>query len=447
MIGISEKDSMGGSAVAREEPWAGNCFVATYPPFSLWNEGHVPIFDQVLEIPAAGGAPLGMYVHIPFCRKKCDYCYYLSYIGQKPEVVNGYLEGIIRELGMYAGRPGIEGRKISFVYFGGGTPSTLSEDQVEMLGNSLRGILNWDEVREITFECAPKSVRAGFLKSLRGMGVTRLSMGVQSFDDELLKLNGRIHLGEDVVRAYSMIEEAGFDCVNLDLMAGLMGETDEKWDETVRQVIELGPSSVTVYQTEIPYNTKLYRDLEGGHLPAAPVSWEVKRERVGRAFAALEGAGYTVVSAYAAVKDAERQRFLYQNDLWQGGDMLGLGVASFGYVAGVHSQNHATLEEYLGALNRGEMPVKRAYALHERDRLVREFILQLKLGRVEAAPFREKFGISLREVFGEVLAPLEGQGFVRMDGDAICLTRQGLLRADRLVTEFYDVECRNLRYT
>ena len=304
-----------GMVDADEEPLAGNYFVAAYPPFSMWEESHAPALREVLREPTPAGTALGLYVHIPFCQNKCDYCYYLSYVGEKPEIVNGYLRAVIGELDLYARQPAVGEREVSFAYFGGGTPSTLTDDQVRMLGSALRRRLCWDNVSEITYECAPRSVHSSFLSALSEIGVNRLSMGVQSFDDALLKLNGRVHLEEDVTRAYSRIREAGFDCVNLDLMVGLMGETDEKWWESVRRVIELGPESVTIYQTEIPFNTKLHADLEAASLPAPAVPWEVKRERLDYGFRKLEEAGYSVVSAYAAVKDPERHRFHYQHDL------------------------------------------------------------------------------------------------------------------------------------
>ena len=436
-----------GAKAAQEEPLAGNYFVAAYPPFSMWEPSHLPALEEALEKPAPEREPLGIYAHIPFCQKKCDYCYYLSYIGQKPEVVDRYLNAIICELDLYAQRPAVEDRGVSFAYFGGGTPSTLTPEQVRLLGGALRSTLCWNEVNEITFECAPRSVRRDFLESLREIGVNRLSMGVQSFDDELLKVNGRVHLGADVERAYGRLLEADFDWVNLDLMVGLIGETDEKWQETVRRVIELGPESVTIYQTEIPFNTKLYHDLEEGNLPALPVDWNVKRERLDYGFRELEAAGYSVVNAYAAVKDPERQQFHYQQDLWGGCDMLGLGVASFGYLGGVHYQNAVSMHDYVGAVEEGKLPLKRAYALQERDRLVREFILQLKLGRVEAEPFRERYGIEIKDVFARPLSKLAEEGLLEVNDSEVILSREGLLRVDRLLPEFYDAHCRNLRYS
>ena len=429
-----------------EEPVAGNYFVAVYPPFSAWDPAQVPSLHEALERPAPA-TPLGVYVHLPFCQKKCDYCYYLSYIAQPAEVVDRYLEAVVREMALYSEQPGVKGRPLSFAYFGGGTPSTLSSTQVRPLVDGLRRGLSWDGIEEVTFECAPRSVRREFLETLREIGVTRLSMGVQSFDDHLLRLNGRVHLAEDVARAYALIRRAGFAWVNLDLMCGLMGETEEQWRESVRRIIDLGPDSVTIYQTEIPHNTQLSRDLKAGSLPAAPVSWDIKRARLDAGFRELERAGYTVVSAYNTVKDPQRHRFLYQDYLWRGADMLGLGVAAFGYFGGVHAQNEITLEKYEAAVARGELPVKRAFNLLAHDRVVREFVLQLKLGAVSAAPFRERFGVDIATTFAEPLRELAAEGWLTVSEEDVRLTRRGLLRVDRLLPRFYDSRFQDIRYT
>ncbi len=429
-----------------DEPVAGNYFVAAYPPFSAWDSAQVPALHEALAQPAPA-APLGLYVHLPFCQKKCDYCYYLSYIAQPAAVVDRYLDAVVREMEVYATQPGVKGRPVSFAYFGGGTPSTLSSTQVRRLGDGLRRALAWDNIEEVTFECAPRSVRREFLESLREMGVTRVSMGVQSFDNELLKLNGRVHLAEDVSRAYSMIREADFGWVNLDLMCGLLGETEEKWRESVRRVIELGPDSITIYQTEIPHNTQLYRDLTSGALPAPPLSWNIKRARLDEGFRELERAGYTVVSAYNAVKDPQRHRFLYQDYLWRGADMLGLGVAAFGYFGGVHSQNQVTFDQYEAAVERGELPVKRACKLSAHDQFVREFVLQLKLGEVPIALFHERFGLNTVVQFYATLRMFANEGWLTVSDEAVRLTRRGLLRVDRLLPRFYDSRFQDVRYT
>ena len=431
---------------ALEEPVAGNYFVAVYPPFSVWRPSEVPALQTALQEPGPA-APIGLYVHLPFCQKKCDYCYYLSYVGQKPDVVDRYLDHLVRELTLYSRRPGVAGRPVSFVYFGGGTPSTLTVPQLQRLMTGLRAVLPWTGVEEVTFECAPRSVRPDFLQALGELGVTRISMGLQSFDNTVLKLNGRIHLAEDAVRAFTQIRQAGFGHVNLDLMTGLVGETWTRWEKSVRRVAELGPESVTIYQTEIPHNTRLYRDVQANGLSLSLVPWPEKRQRLAYAFSELEQAGYTVVNGYSALKDPARHRFRYQDNLWRGADMLGLGVASFGYCAGVHYQNAVTLETYQAAIEDGALPLQRAFRLSARDRLVREFVLQLKCGKVSAAAFKEKFDEDILQLFAEPLADLAAGGMLTSTEAGVQLTNAGLVSVDRLLPRFYDPEYRNVRYT
>jgi oxygen-independent coproporphyrinogen-3 oxidase len=428
------------------EPLAGNYFVSAYPPFSRWQPSQVGAVEEALERPTTG-APIGLYVHIPFCPKKCDFCYFLSFTDQPAEAVARYLDSVVHELSLYARRPAVQGRPVAFVYVGGGTPSALSPLQVRRLVHGLRGALSWERAREFTFECAPRSVRRELLETLREVGVTRISMGVQSFDDGLLRWNGRVHLVEDVLRAWVLIRKAGFECVNLDLMVGLIGETDEIWRESVRRVIELDPDRVTIYQTEIPHNTLLYRDLRAGRLPAPSVPWETKRARLDYAFRELERAGYTVVSGYAAAKTPERNSFFYCEHLWRGGDMLGLGIASFSYLAGMHFQNVESLPDYEAALQRRALPLHRAFPLTKRDQMVREFILQMKWGIVAAAPFRARYGVEIAEAFAEPLRELASDGLVTVSDSAVKLTRKGLLRVDRLLPRFYDAAYRGVRYT
>src|SRR5665213_633473 len=229
-----------------KQPVVGNYFVSAYPPFSAWEMKQTPAFERAL-LKEGPPTPLGLYIHLPFCQKKCDYCYYLSYANPDRFVIHNYLEAVIREAARYSRQPAIKGRPLRFIYFGGGTPSLLTSSQVRFLADSLREAMSWDGVEEITFECAPRSVRPELLKTLQEIGVTRLSMGAQSFDDPLLKLNGRVHLRADILRAYEQIQCAGFEWVNLDLMAGLPGESPQSWKDTVEEAIELSPDSITIY--------------------------------------------------------------------------------------------------------------------------------------------------------------------------------------------------------
>ena len=431
----------------RPESVTGNYFVSAYPPFSCWQPGDVAAFRRVLASPPdrADPRPLGLYVHIPFCVKRCDYCYYLSY-DDRTEQIDRYLEAVLREAALYAAEPALSGRELSFVYFGGGTPSMLSGERIRRLLTGLQEVWPWSGVREVTFECAPKTVNADKLRLLRECGVTRVSLGVQDFDDRVLERSARIHRVRDIERALAAIRPVGFDVVNIDLIVGLPGSTDASNDHAFERAVELEPDSVTVYQLEVPFNTPLARALRDGAVSELPLAWSAKRERLARGFVRLEQAGYTVRSGYSAVRDPRRHRFVYQDELYGGADLLGLGASSFSYLGGVHQQNQAALGAYVEPLVTGGFPWWRAYELAADERLVRELVLRLKLGRVEFGALRRRYGLEVSARFADVLGELERAGWLVVEDDAIVLTRAGLLRVDRLIPRFYLPPHQGLRY-
>jgi oxygen-independent coproporphyrinogen-3 oxidase len=431
----------------QKETTVGNYFVSNYPPYAYWRPEAAPEFMAALERPARPNTPLGIYLHIPFCRKRCHFCYYKVYTDKDSAAIRGYLEATLKELAFYAGKPFVGGRRPNFVYFGGGTPSYLSVDQLRQLTNGMKALLPWDQAEEVTFECEPGTLTDRKLRAIRELGVTRLSLGVEHFDDHILEINGRAHHRKEIARAYAYARQVGFPQINIDLIAGMVEETEAKWQDCVRQTIALAPDSVTIYQMEIPYNTTIYKEMKAAGKLVAPVAdWETKRQWVDYAFRELEAAGYSVASAYTVVKDPARTRFVYRDQLWAGADLLSLGVASFGHIGGTHYQNHHDFTPYVNAVQAGQSPVYRALTPSADERLIREFILQLKLGRVNCVYFQNKFGANVRERFAKPLQTLRDWGFLHVAGDAICLHREGLLRVDRLLYEFFLPEHRGARY-
>jgi oxygen-independent coproporphyrinogen-3 oxidase len=434
-----------------ERTEVGSYFVANYPPFSVWTREAIGA-DARPALAARGtpGVPLGLYVHVPFCRKRCHFCYFRVYTDKNARDVARYLDLLVREWELYRAEAAIAGRPLAFVYFGGGTPSYLSTRQLTSLVHRLAALAPWAEAEEITFECEPGTLSEGKLDAIRAMGVTRLSLGVESFDDRILELNGRAHRSAEIHRAYRAARALRFPQINVDLIAGMLGEADATWAECVGRTLELGPDSVTVYQMELPYNTTISRDrLSGRRRFAEPVAdWATKRRWVDEAFRALEAAGYHVGSAYTAVLDPGRTRFVYRDRLWEGADLVGLGVASFGHVSGVHLQNLDTWEAYGTALDRGELPLGRAYRPTREERAIRELVLQLKRGWVRPAYFREKHGVDVLGRFRGPLASLRAEGFVReVDGERVALSREGLLRVDALLPRFFLPQHVDIRYT
>ncbi len=434
-------------AAARTETTAGNYFVANYPPFAAWKADQVPELFTALNQPPRPDVPLGLYVHIPFCRKRCHFCYFRVYTDKNAEDIRGYIDTILQELSRYATRPVIGGRHPRFIYFGGGTPSYLSPDQLKFLSDGMKALLPWDEATEITFEAEPGTLTDHKLRAIREMGVTRLSLGIEHFDDHILEINGRAHRSKEIARAYAYARDIGFPQINIDLIAGMVEETEEKWQEAVAKAVALQPDSVTIYQMEVPYNTTIYQRMKDeGRLVAPVADWETKRRWVDYAFSKFEEAGYTVTSTTTVVRDPNRVRFEYRAGLFSGADLLSVGVASFGHLSGVHYQNHHDFHPYLDAVKAGQFPVYRALRPDPAELYTREFMLQLKLGSVSIDAFTRKFGTDPRVQFAAPLAILRADGHLIEEGDRIGLNRPALLQVDRLLQNFFDPKYRSGRY-
>jgi oxygen-independent coproporphyrinogen-3 oxidase len=439
------------TSAAPDRTEVGSYFVANYPPFSTWQKEAV---DQVAR-PALASAPaevpLGLYLHIPFCRKRCHFCYFRVYTDKNNAEVVGYLDQLAREWELYNEQRAIAGRPLKFVYFGGGTPSYLSVRQLESLVARLDSVSSWRTAEEITFECEPGTLNEGKLSAIRGIGVTRLSLGVENFDDSILEANGRAHRSPEIEKAYTFARSIGFPQINIDLIAGMLGETDENWHRCVQKTLDMAPDSITIYQMELPFNTTISKNLltSGGgtmQFQGSVANWSTKRRWVEEAFEALEKAGYIIGSAYTAVKDPST-KFIYRDRLWQGADMVGTGVASFGYINGVHMQNHDSNEAWAASIDSGELPLARALKPTDEEKFIREFVLQLKLGSIRPSYFASKYGVDVMTRYRGELAELAGEQLLTTSNDKVSLTRQGLLRVDSLLPRFFKPEHQSVRYT
>lgn len=435
----------------------GSVFVSNYPPFSEWNTNDIAPLEQALETPWQPGQapPLGLYMHIPFCRKRCKFCYFRVYTDRNADQIQTYLDALAREIELYAAKPAYAGRPVDFVYFGGGTPSYIAVKHLRALVARVEQAMPWNRAQEITFECEPGTLTEAKVAAIRDIGVTRLSLGVEHFDDKVLRDNGRAHETKEIERCLPWIRAAGFAQLNVDLIAGMVGETWEAWRETVRRTIEVDPDSVTIYQMELPYNTVYSQDiLEGGQSPVA--DWATKRAWNDYAIETMGEAGYEVSSAYTLVKKRASNgngsssgdgQFRYRDALWRGADLLGTGVASFGHLSGVHFQNIADWNGYLDPIAEGRLPLGRAFATSDSERLTRELILQMKLGRLDTRYFDRKFGIDVLDHYRDAFAGLQAEGMLEVDAPEVRLTRQGLLQVDRLLPSFYAGQYRDSRYT
>ena len=392
--------------------------------------------------------PLGLYLHIPFCRKRCKFCYFKVFTENTAAEIETYVSALSREIELVSRQPVMGGRPFRFVYFGGGTPSFLSVKQLTSLVDRLRANIRWDQAEEVTFECEPGTLSEPKVHALRELGVTRLSLGVENFSDAILEENGRAHLSAEIYRAWEWIQAAAFPNVNIDLIAGMIGETWENWRENIRRTLELAPDSVTIYQLELPFNTVYSKDILGNQVELQVADWPTKRAWVDYAFQEMAAAGYHVSSAYTMVRDPNKVNFSYRDNLWRGSDLLATGIASFGHVSGVHYQNLPEWKDYIGSLlERGELPLGRALRPTPHQLLIREMILQLKRGYLDVAYFRGKYGVEIVEEWRTQWETYVAQGLAILAGDRIELTRAGLLQVDGMLPPFFEPQHQGVRYT
>lgn len=425
----------------------GSYFVSNYPPFSLWTQENVPEIHSAFSSEPDSSVPLGLYLHIPFCRKRCRFCYFRVYTNQNANAIQRYVDCLAREIELISQTPAVQGRELKFVYFGGGTPSYLSSRQLLFLRDKLAEHVSWETADEVTFECEPGTLNFEKVKTLKEIGITRVSLGVENFKDEILEENGRAHLSPEIEKAYGWLQQVGFPQINIDLIAGMIGETDENWHACVERAIEMQPDNITMYQMELPFNTIISKEMKETGIESPVAKWETKRRWVSEAIDRLNTVGYHTSSGNEMVKNRETDRFIYRDNLFRGTDLLAAGVSSFGHFQGVHYQNLDKIEDYMDVVNDGLLPINRALRPTAHQRLIREFILQLKEGHVSAEPFREKFGIDILDEFSEPLANQQAAGYLVVNAGSVDLTRKGLLQVDSLLTEYFEEEHRAVRYT
>ncbi len=424
----------------------GSYFVSNYPPFSQWKRELVPEFLERLDRPADTDVPLGLYLHIPFCRKRCKFCYFRVYTDQNAKAIEEYVQGLIREVELMSTRPVIAGRPLKFVYFGGGTPSYLGARQLRSLYDRLNALVSWDKADEVTFECEPGTLSLDKVKTLRDIGVTRVSLGVENFDDKILEANGRAHLSPEVARAYEWIRESAS-----------AGEYRSDRGNDRRDGRELG----TLHRAGAGDGPRQHHHLSDGtaaqhvDLQGNQGAGDHVADRRLADEAAVGGRGDQPL-VRRGIPCFERQRTRPQSGLRPlrvsrqrvarlrpDGDGRGLVRPHPGW----HCQNLDRMEDYLAALREGRLPTNRALQPTAEQLLIREFVLQLKEGRASRSAFQAKFGVDVVERFRERLERQRTAGYLDFGDEGVSLTRKGLLQVDSLLWEYFEPEFRQVRYT
>ena len=373
---------------------------------------------------------LGLYMHIPFCIKKCAYCDFLSWSGDKDQKEE-YVRDLEQEIRSY--KTFAADYQVSTVYFGGGTPSILKTGQIERIMEALRQTFRIEKKAEITLEMNPGTARKEKLKVYRQLGINRLSIGIQSVKNENLKLLGRIHTYEDFLESYHMAREAGFDNISGDLISSLPGQTLEEWKEELEILIRTPLEHLSVYQLIIEEGTEFY-ERYGEHEELLPDD-ETSREIYLWTGEYLENQGFRQyeISNYARAGKESRHNLRY----WERKDYLGLGLGAASMIRNMRMSNTRDWEKYRTGC-RDPRKIREEVEFLEEPRQIEEFMfLGLRKTRgVSRKEFRRTFGKDLDLIYEKTLKKYLENGMLQESGDRIFLSEEGILLSNHIFADF-----------
>lgn len=401
--------------------------------------------------------PLGLYLHFPFCVEKCGYCDFLSFGGWSKTDMEAYCRAMIREI-EYVGKRDGEGHVVDTIFLGGGTPSLIDTGLMAEVIQGVRDnfkvagdLPDGTEGLEFSIEANPKTLMAGKLKAYKEMGINRLSMGVQSMDDELLRFMGRIHTKADFLDNYTLARAYGFDNINVDLMFAIPGQTLETWLDTVDQIVDLGPEHISFYSLQLEEGTPFYELYEKGELTL--LADEADRKMYHQGLARLKEAGYQ----HYEISNSAKSGFASKHNLkyWSMGEYLGLGLGAHSYINGIRRSNETSLNAYheIGRrlanaeseeevlFTEGENPfvVERHENLLIEDMAEYLFMGLRKREGIDLKDFEGRFGRPAEEVYKENWSAIEkyiAEGYLTREGHGLCLTEKGIDISNVILAEF-----------
>ena len=369
--------------------------------------------------------PTSAYVHIPFCTQICYYCDF-SKVFIKNQPVDSYLEHLLEEFRSY------DIQKLRTLYIGGGTPTALSAPQLEVLLKGLTKNLDLSALEELTIEANPGDLDADKIAVLKNSAVNRVSLGVQTFDDKMLKKIGRSHLEKDIYENIDRLKLAGFDNISIDLIYALPGQTMEQVKENVAKAIELDIPHMSLYSLILENHTVFMNRMRRGKLPLPKE--ELEAEMFEYIIAELERAGFEhyEISNFSKPSFESRHNLMY----WDNAEYYGIGAGASGYVNGIRYKNHGPIRHYISAVEEGNARITEEH-LSQKERMEEEMFLGLrKKSGVSMVRFEEKFGRSFDGLYGEIVRELVQQGLMQIENDRVRMTKRGLFLGDTVAERF-----------
>ena len=372
----------------------------------------------------------GIYIHIPFCETRCHYCNFATG-GYESETARRYVAGILAEIERAEITP--EMRQVDSIYFGGGTPTTLSIEQLSSILNLCRNRFDVSPDAEITSEANPGTISQEFLEGLRATGVNRLSFGVQSFDDGELQMIGRSHSSEEAREAVRRARAAGFANVSIDLIAGLPEQKMATWRRNLAEAFALEPDHLSVYLLELYKDAPLLHRINRGELHAIEDELTVEMYFALKDEAERHGFDHYEISNWGRAGFESRHNLKY----WTGAPYWAFGVSAAGYDGARRWSNTRNIHEYLTKIESGESPVAEVIELDDEDRQSENLFLRLRLKEgVNLREHQARFGVNVVERYADDLARLDEAGLIELNDGILKISRAGTVLANEVFEAF-----------
>lgn len=372
----------------------------------------------------------GIYLHIPFCETRCHYCNFATG-GYESELARRYVAALREEIARAEADP--EMRSVDSIYFGGGTPTTLSVEQLSGIIELCRDKFDVVASAEITSEANPGTISQEFLENLHTAGVNRLSFGVQSFDDGELQMIGRSHSAEDARQAVRTARAAGFANVSIDLIAGLPEQKMETWRRNLEEAFALEPDHLSVYLLELYKDAPLLHRINRGELHAIDDDLTVEMYFALKDEAERHGFEHYEISNWGRPGFESRHNLKY----WTGAPYWAFGVSAAGYDGAKRWSNTRNIHEYLTKIESGLSPVGEVIELDDEDRQSENLFLRLRLKEgVNLREHEQLFGVNVMERYGDELARLDEAGLIELNNDILKISRAGTVLANEVFAAF-----------
>lgn len=369
-----------------------------------------------------------VYIHIPFCLRKCNYCDFLSFY--RPEEMTGYVDALVKEMEIAAAAYEVKAKTI---FIGGGTPSCLEESLLEIVLQAVQKYFGSEALVEYTMEANPGTLSAEKLALMRKYGVNRLSLGVQSDRTDQLKMLGRIHSFDEARQAVELARAAGFENINLDFMYGLPGQTAEQWSETLVNAIRLNPQHLSLYQLKIEEGTAMYQWLEDGKISEFDDEQALAMYRIAQHVLAEHGYGQYEISNYAQ----PGRESLHNQVYWRTENYLGVGLGSCSWVRPLRWNNQFEMNDYIGLVQTGQLPGQEPEHLTETEQMEETVFMALRMNQgLSKQLFSERFAKPAEAVFADALRRCMEKGWIKETEEAYFLTEEGRVLGNLVFMEF-----------